>query len=257
MARFPRAKSASTRTRSIARKSPFLFFLFFLLLTLSSFEGRPSETDAPGVAVGRAEPVASLQSAIQVPHTRLVLRLSLQLPPPLLLLLLRLEVLGQEEERRWCRRHCLRRTTRRGATAATNPPVTAAPCASRSAGIPGRFSGRGAFSLRRASYVSRVGPSTTGSAGCALWWSRIGRHGVHPLETTKRHAQTQGCLDCRCSGGACGRLWLWWRLWCLWLWLWLWWWWWWWWWWFGRDCNDDVFVHAAARMNRIMGCEGP
>ena len=24
-------------------------------------------------------------------------------------------------------------------------------------------------------------------------------------------------------------------------------------WWFGRDCNDDVFVHATARVQQFMG----
>ena len=63
-------------------------------------------------------------------------------------------------------------TTSRGASAATYPPVTAAQCASGSSGTPGRFSGKGAFSLRRASYVSRTSPSTS-PAGCALWWREV------------------------------------------------------------------------------------
>ena len=29
----------------------------------------------------------------------------------------------------------------------------------------------------------------------------VSRHGVHPLETTKRHTQTQGCLEYRSGGG--------------------------------------------------------
>ena len=38
----------------------------------------------------------------------------------------------------------------------------------------------------------------------SLFLQSVGRHGVHPPETTKRHAQTQGCLDCECSGGGGG-----------------------------------------------------
>ena len=164
MDRFPHEKSASAGARRIARKSP-LPFLFFLLLTLSSSKGRPSETDfhsrqaSPSGGLSRS-PAFHRRSSSRIRVSCFASAFNFRL-------LSFSSSFFSSRFSAWRKETVLPSTlssscsvgTTNKAPAATYMPVTAAPCASGSSGIPRRFSGRGASSLPRASYVSRTSPS--------------------------------------------------------------------------------------------------